>query len=224
MRKIDAVIMQPIFGGLEPFQNDDIFIAFHVIDSQNQIQMLEGNKYIFVNWVTPHLSGLEFCRRLRCHPVTASAKITLVLERSDNEQKKQAIQSGADEYIVGPLTRDVLLEHIFARSKDLSEAPSEHIIEIGDLTIDLAAYRVRSKNEIINVTPSEFRLLRFFCENPERVFTRQQIVQALGKEAGMMEERTVDVWVGRLRRSLMRSGTTYNFRTVRGIGYVFDAA
>lgn len=224
MTKFEILLTNAVEGGLEPFNHDDIHVVFYLIDYPGYIPVLDGETLIFINWTTPRLSGLEFSRRLRCDRKTARSKITMILEDADEDKRKRSISAGADEIIVGPVNRQILLDIVTKRFRKFEDIKADYSVEIGDLSIDLAAFSARWKNNFIKLTPREFKLLRFFCENTNHVFTRQQIIRAVGQEAGMMDERTVDVWIGRLRASLVRAGVPYSFRSVRGIGYAFDVA
>lgn len=224
MTKFEILLTNAVEGGLEQFNHDDIYVLFYLIDSPSDIPVLDGETLIFINWTTPRLSGLEFSRRLRCDRKTARSKITMILEDADEDKRKRSISAGADEIIIGPVNRQLLLDIVMKRFRNFEEIKADYSVEIGDLSIDIAAFSARWKNNIIKLTPREFKLLRFFCENKNHVFTRKQIIRAVGQEAGMMDERTVDVWIGRLRASLVRAGVPYNFRSVRGIGYAFDVA
>lgn len=224
MTRFEILLTNAVEGGLEPFNHDDIHVVFHLIDSPSDIPVLDGETLIYINWTTPRLSGLEFSRRLRCDRKTARSKITMILEDADEYKRKHAISAGADEIIIGPVNRHFILDIVMKRFQKFDEKDADHIVQIGDLSINLAAFSARWRNSLIKLTPTEFKLLRFFCENSNHVFTRKQIIRALGQEAGMMDERTVDVWIGRLRAALARAGVPYNFRSVRGIGYAFDVA
>lgn len=222
--KFEILLTDAVEGGLEPFYHNDICVVFYLLDYPGDIPVLDGETLIFINWTTPRLSGLEFSRRLRCDRKTARSKITMILEDADEDKRKRAISAGADEIIIGPVNRHFILDIVMKRFQEFDETNADYSVEIGELSIDLAAFSARWKNNIIRLTPREFKLLRFFCENTNHVFTRQQIIRAVGQEAGMMDERTVDVWIGRLRASLARAGVPYSFRSVRGIGYAFDVA
>jgi len=167
------------------------------------------------------MSGLELCRRLRCDPQTAAAHLTIVLDDNDQEVRKRALRTGADDYIVGPLTRTALLDRVLSGKFAEHDAVERRVV-VGDLVIDIAAFQARWKGKAIGLMPNEFRLLRYFAEHPSRVFTRVQLIQALGKQEPEIDERTVDVWIGRLRRALKDVGAGNPLRTVRSLGYVFD--
>jgi two-component system phosphate regulon response regulator PhoB len=171
--------------------------------------------------VLPELSGLELCRRLRCDPQTEQAHVTMILEEDDAEPKRRALRAGADDYIVGPVDRASVLDRVLSVQLPEREAPGR-TLRLGDLTLDLAALQARWKDKAIGLMPNEFRLLRYLMEQPGHVFSRGQLIAALGKQEQPVDERTVDAWVSRLRRALREAGAGYPLRTVRSLGYVLD--
>ena len=224
MRKIDILLTSEIEGGNAPFSHGDIQIRFHKWTSQNGLPLFDGSLWAFVDWMLPDISGLEVCRRLRSDPVTSDAHITMVLDDPDPESRRRALKSGADDYMPGPVDRGALLDRVLSinlyECDDMGTPP----LYVGDLVIDAAAFRARWKGKPIDLRPNEFRLLRYFVEHPGRVFSRQQLIAALDKQEPPIDERTVDVWIGRLRRALKNAGAGNPLRTVRSRGYVYDAA
>lgn len=183
---------------------------------------IEGRVWCFVDWLLPETSGLEMCRALRDAPGTAHAHITMVLEEDDGESRRRALRAGADDYMLGPLSSDRLVERLRRyRSSAASGRPQARLIH-GDLTLDLAAHQARWHGKPIPLRPNEFRLLVHFIEHPDQVFSRTGLIAMLGKECQAIDERTVDVWVGRLRRALKAHGVPDPLRTVRSMGYVLD--
>jgi two-component system phosphate regulon response regulator PhoB len=196
--------------------------VLHRWSAPAQLPLIDGSLWAFVDWVLPEMSGLELCRRLRCDPATASAHITIVLEEDDQDDRKRALRTGADDYIVGPLTRTMLLDRILSvNMSEVADASGRHVA-LGELVIDIPAFQARWQGKAIALMPNELRLLRYFVEHPGRVFTRTQLISALGKQEPAIDERTVDVWIGRLRRALKAVGAGNPLRTVRSLGYVFD--
>ena len=168
------------------------------------------------------MPGIEVCRRLRCDPPTAQSHITMVLETDDREARRRALAAGADDYLVGPLNRTKILDRILSLQRPAFEGPPAPMMQLGDLAIDIAAFQARWRDVPIPLLPNDLRLLRYFVEHPGRVFTRTQLIAALGKHNEDIDERTVDVWVGRLRRALRKAGVDLSLRTVRSLGYVLD--
>ena len=125
--------------------------------------------------------------------------------------------------MVGPLHRNAVLDRVLALQSQQAQRRATHQFELGDLTIDMAALQARWAGTPISLRPNEFRLLRFFAENSDRVLTRTDLIEGLGKQEPVIDERTVDVWIGRLRRALKAAGAGNPLRTIRSLGYVFDS-
>ena len=172
--------------------------------------------------ILPDFSGLEACRRLRCDPRTAQAHVTMALEEDSPDDRRRALRAGADDYLIGPLTRTMILDRILSAGGQETDFVAHEIVRLGDLTVENAAFRALWQDKPIPLMPNEFRLLRYFVEHPGRVFSRTQLIAALGKQAPAIDERTVDVWVGRLRAALRNAGAGDQLRTVRSLGYVLD--
>ena len=222
MRRIDIFLTGELAEGFAPFRHGDLELVLHPWSYGAQLPLIEGELWIFVDWVLPEMSGLELCRRLRTDPQTAAAHLTVVLAEDDLEDRKRALRTGADDYIVGPLSRTALLDRVLAGGVRDRDPQVDRRVSLGDLVIDMAAFQARWQGTPVPLMPNEFRLLRYFAEHPGRVFTRPQLITALGKQEPPIDERTVDVWIGRLRRALKTAGAGNRLRTVRSLGYVFD--
>lgn len=185
---------------------------------------IEGTPLCFVDWLLPETSGLELVRRLREARPTRSAHITMVLDGDDSEERRRALKAGADDYMVGPLDAASLLDRLaFYEAGEASSAPARSRLANGDLVVDLAAHQARWQGTAVTLRPNEFRLLAHFMEHPDQVFSRSALIERLGKDDEAIDERTVDVWVGRLRRALAAHGAPDPLRTVRAMGYVMDS-
>ena len=225
MQRIDILLTSDLEGGTAPFRHDSYDMVFHQWTDLSELPLLDGNLWAFVDWVLPDIAGLEVCRRLRGDPLTTDAHVTMVLDSDDQEDRRRALRTGADDYMIGPIDRTALLDRILSFSghdQDMAATPGRAISQ-GDLTVDIAAFQARWRSRPIELMPNEFRLLRYFVEHPGRVFSRTQLIAALGKQEPAVDERTVDVWIGRLRRALRSAGVGNPLRTVRSLGYVFDA-
>ncbi|MFM5948277.1 MAG: response regulator transcription factor [Novosphingobium sp.] len=183
---------------------------------------LPGKVWGFVDWLCPSMSGLEMCRRLREAPATRASHLTLVLEDASPDAKRRALQAGADDYLPGPLDAARIVERVEGLSS--SSTPTRHRLTNGAILLDRAAYQVRINGVPVPMRPNEFRLLAHFMEHPDQVFSRAALIEHLGKDGEAIDERTVDVWVGRLRRALTANGAPDPLRTVRAMGYVMDSA
>ena len=175
----------------------------------------------FVDWLCPTISGLELCRRLRESSTTRRAHLTIVLDEPSQEAKRRALQAGADDYLVGPLDAARLLE----RMEGLADEPVPGRLQLkhGEISLDLGAHQIKVAGKPVPMRPNEFRLLAHFLEHPDQVFSRSALIDRLGKDGDELDERTVDVWVGRLRRALAAHGAPDPLRTVRALGYVLDS-
>ena len=186
------------------------------------VARLDGQVWCFVDWLLPDISGLEMCRRLRDAPTTAHGHITMILDDHDSESRRRALRAGADDYLAGPLTVESLLIRLRLYRSGSIAAMVQDRLAIGELTVDRNAQQARWHGKPVPLRPNEFRLLAHFIVNPDRVFSRSSLIAILGKEAAGLDKRTVDVWVGRLRRSLKACGAPELLRTVRSMGYVLD--
>jgi two-component system phosphate regulon response regulator PhoB len=222
MRQVNILVTSELAGGMAAFAHDDLLVSFHRWTKPSELPLLEGTIWAFVDWVLPDISGLEICRQLRCAPLTAQAHITMVLEEDDFEVRRRALRAGADDYMVGPVNRTSVLDRVLSVVQNDYDGGALRSLSLGELTIDLAAFQASWRGIPVVLMPNEFRLLRFFVEHPRRVFTRAQLIAALGKQDPPVDERTVDVWVGRLRRALRAAGAGAPLRTVRSLGYVLD--
>jgi len=226
MRRIDILLASELSegaaGGLAPFRHDQFDVALHRWSDFSDLPLIEGALWIFIDWVLPEMSGLELCRRLRADALTEHAHVTMVLEEDNLEDRKRALRMGADDYMAGPLTRTALLDRVLGANLGEQDGAAGRVVAQGELMVDAAAFQARFQGKPILLMPNELRLLRYFIEHPGRVFSRAQLISALGKQEPPVDERTVDVWIGRLRRALKGVGAGNPLRTVRSLGYVFD--
>ncbi len=222
MRQITVLHTCEIAGGNDSFVHGDISIHFRHWSETDFLPLLDGTIWACIDWEFHALSGLEVCRRLRCNPLAAQAHITMLLPADDQELRRSALRAGADDYIVGPVSRRMILDRILSNKLDGGANEATRTIAFGELIIDIASYQARWNGRAIALMPNEFRLLRYLIEHPDRVFTRSQLIAALGKHEEPLDERTVDVWIGRLRRALRAAGAPGMVRTVRSLGYVLD--
>lgn len=223
VRTINIFLTDPIAGELADFDNGDLRYAFARLYPDGPRRLVEGPAYAFIDWVMDDLSGLEMCRRLRSDPRMAEAHIAIVLEEDDAEDKRRALRAGADDYVIGPLDRNAILDRVMALQAEAGQGRINERLELGHLLVDLAALQARWGGRPLDLRPNEFRLLHFLAQNPDRVLSRGDLIAALGKQEPPIDERTVDVWIGRLRRALRMVGAGERVRTVRSLGYVYDS-
>lgn len=179
---------------------------------------------ILMDWMLPKLSGVEACRRLRRREETRKTPIIVLTARGDETDRITGLDYGADDYMVKPFS----IPELFARTRALLRRtqPSllEDIIRQGNIEIDTKAFRVKCGETQIHLGPTEFRLLDHFMRHPGRVFSREQLLDAVWGRDVYVEARTVDVHIGRLRKALKKSGNIDPIRTVRSAGYAFEIA
>ena len=179
---------------------------------------------ILMDWMLPKLSGVEACRRLRRREETRNIPIIMLTARGDETDRITGLDYGADDYIVKPFS---ILE-LFARTRALLRRASpsllEDVIRQGDIEIDTKAFRVKCGENQVHLGPTEFRLLDHFMRNPGRVFSREQLLDAVWGRDVYVEARTVDVHIGRLRKVLKKNRASDPIRTVRSAGYAFEIA
>lgn len=224
MDVVNIFLTDRMAESLDDFIHADTRFVFDRLDAGGTRRLVEGPVWAFVDWVMEDLAGLEMCRRMRADPRLQDAHITMVLEEDDAEDRRRALRAGADDYIVGPLDRTAVLDRVLALQSQQQQRHAASRFELGELSIDMAALQARWAGKPITLRPNEFRLLRFFAENPNQVLSRDELIAGLGKQEPPIDARTVDVWIGRLRRALKAAGAGNPLRTVRSLGYVFDAA
>lgn len=208
-------------GGDQPFTHAGVRFAFAGLDASGPQQVIDGAVFAFIDWAMPTISGLEMCRRMRTDPRTAQAHLTMVLESDEPEDRRRALSAGADDYMVGPIDRNGVLDRVLVLYDAAGPRPGQ-LVSQGDLVIDRAAMRARWKGRVIPLAENEFRLLSFLAERPNQVHTRHDLLTALGKQSSPISERTTDVWMKRLRTGLKEVGIADALRTVRQHGYSFE--
>jgi two-component system phosphate regulon response regulator PhoB len=175
-----------------------------------------------IDWMLPGLSGIELIRRLRARPETKQLPIIMLTARGEEFERVRGLATGADDYIVKPFSVPELLARIQALLRRASPQRLSAILTIGDVQLDRDKKRVVRGAREISLGPTEFRLLEFLMENPGRVYSREQLLNSVWGRDIFIDERTVDVHVGRLRKALNRGQEADPIRTVRGGGYAID--
>ncbi|HVK41929.1 MAG TPA: phosphate regulon transcriptional regulator PhoB [Phenylobacterium sp.] len=178
---------------------------------------------IVLDWMLPKISGIEVCRRLRQRSESRNVPIIMLTARGEESDRIRGLDTGADDYIVKPFAMSELSARIRAVLRRIRPGLAEDRVHIGDLTIDRVAHRVKRAGKEIHLGPTEFRLLDYLMQHPGRVFSREQLLDAVWGSDVYVEARTVDVHVGRLRKALNREETMADpIRTVRSAGYSLD--
>jgi len=174
---------------------------------------------VLLDWMLPQVSGIEVCRRLKRAPSTRHIPIILLTARGEEEDTIRGLDTGADDYIVKPFALSLLLARMRAVLRRTRPALSEDKLQRGDLIVDLSAHRVIRAGTEVHLGPTEYRLLRHLMEHPARVFSREQLLDAVWGRDSYVDPRTVDVHVRRLRKALNTEGHPDAIRTVRAAGY-----
>lgn len=177
---------------------------------------------ILLDWMLPGISGIEVCRLVRAKPESRDIPIIMLTARSEEAEKVRGLATGADDYLVKPFSVPELLARIKTILRRLNPDAVAEKLNAGDLVVDRKSRRVNRGQRDINLSPTEFRLLEQLMQNPGRVYSRSQLLDTVWGRDAFVDERTVDVHVGRLRKSLSRGKELDPIRTVRSTGYAFD--
>ena len=177
---------------------------------------------ILLDWMLPGISGIEVCRLVRAKPESRDIPIIMLTARSEESEKVRGLATGADDYLVKPFSVPELLMRIKTILRRLNPEAVAETLNAGDLIVNRKSRRVCRGQRDVNLSPTEFRLLEQLMQNPGRVYSRGQLLDTVWGRDAFVDERTVDVHVGRLRKSLSRGKEADPIRTVRSTGYAFD--
>ena len=200
---------------------------FEVLEATNVDEALlhiseQSPDLIVLDWMLPGQSGRDLARRLRRDECTLDIPIIILTARVEEVDKVQGLEAGADDYVTKPFSPRELIARIKAllrRTRPMTDASP---VRLGDLVLDPGSHRVTIGDKIIGMGPTEFRLLHYFMTHPERVYSRNQLLDLVWGRSRFVGERTVDVHVLRLRKALMNHGYDRHIQTVRGAGYRFS--
>lgn len=174
---------------------------------------------IVLDWMMPHLSGIELCRRLKLKPETRSIPIIMLSARSEEVDRVRGLETGADDYVVKPYSVSELMARVRSQLRRVRPATVGQVLTHDDIVLDAETHRVTRNNQPLKLGPTEFRLLSTFMEKPGRVWSRDMLLDRVWGRDIYVDTRTVDVHVGRLRKVLTQNGGSDPLRTVRGAGY-----
>jgi two-component system, OmpR family, phosphate regulon response regulator PhoB len=196
-----------------------------VVESAEDAQLLLSERsfdLMILDWMLPGISGIEFCRRLRANRDTKALPILMLTARSEEADRIRGLGTGADDYVVKPFSVAEVLARVKALLRRSAPERISDVLTYGDIALDRSAHRVTRRTQEVRVGPTELRLLVYFLENRGRVLSRQQLLDGVWGRDAVIDERTVDVHVGRLRKALDVDASLEDpIRTVRGGGYVF---
>ncbi|MEM9030655.1 MAG: phosphate regulon transcriptional regulator PhoB [Pseudomonadota bacterium] len=176
---------------------------------------------VILDWMLPQVSGIEICRRLRSKPETRGIPILMLTARGEESDRIRGLSTGADDYVVKPFSLPELMARVKAILRRTAPDRLADVLKVSDIELDRAAHKVTRGLREVRLGPTEFRLLEFLMESPGRVLSRTQLLDGVWGRDAFVDERTVDVHIGRLRKSLIRGKERDPIRTVRGAGYVF---
>jgi two-component system, OmpR family, phosphate regulon response regulator PhoB len=177
---------------------------------------------VILDWTLPGVSGLELCRRLRARQVTRALPVIMLTARGEEGERVRGLSTGADDYMVKPFSVPELIARVRALMRRVNPDRVASRLSAGDLELDRQNWRVHRGGRTVHLGPTEFRLLEYLMAKPGRVFSRAQLLDSVWGLSVEIDERTVDVHVGRLRKALSSDGDADPIRTVRGAGYAFD--
>ncbi|MCP1676672.1 two-component system phosphate regulon response regulator PhoB [Natronocella acetinitrilica] len=177
---------------------------------------------ILLDWMLPGMSGIDFAKRIKKDPLCSNIPIIMLTARGEEEDKVRGLDVGADDFVTKPFSPRELVSRIKAVLRRASPMSSDEVVEVNGLRLDPVSHRVSANEEKVDMGPTEFRLLHFFMTHPERVFTRGQLLDNVWGTNVYVEERTVDVHIRRLRKSIADTGHDSLIQTVRGAGYRFS--
>ena len=200
------------------------FLVEHVTNGQEALSCSAKFRphVVLLDWTLPDMSGIEVCRRLRGLPETKDLGVIMVTGRTGDQNAVRGLDAGADDYVVKPFSITELLARMRAVLRRTRADPENRCLQWREIVMDLAAFRVTRNGRNIRLGPTEFRLLRFLMLFPNRIFSREELLDEIRGADASVEPRTVDVYVRRLREAIAHEGEPDVIRTVRTAGYALN--
>ncbi len=177
---------------------------------------------LILDWMLPGLSGIELCRRLRAREETRQLPIIMLTARGEESERIRGLATGADDYVVKPFSTAELMARVKAMLRRVRPETIATVLKVGDIELDRETHRVHRGGREVRLGPTEFRLLEFLLRSPGRVFSRSQLLDGVWGENIYVDDRTVDVHIGRLRKAINIGRSRDPIRTVRGAGYSLE--
>jgi len=198
--------------------------VFEARDGEEALILADEAKpdLVVLDWMLPELSGIEVCRRLRARGPMRNVPIVMLTARGEETDRIRGLDTGVDDYIVKPFSMSELLARLRAVMRRARPSLVEEVMNLGNISIDRGTHRVKRAERDVHLGPTEFKLLDHLMQHPGRVFSREQLLDAVWGSDVYVEARTVDVHVGRLRKALNEVDERDPIRTVRSAGYSFD--
>lgn len=200
------------------------FRVEEAVDGEEALTRIEEVKpdLVLLDWMLPVMSGIEVCRQIRRRSTTRDLPVIMVTARTEDQDVVRGLNTGADDYVTKPFSMDGLLARMRALLRRAGTLPTKGRLTFDDMMMDLASHRVQRNGRPLHLGPTEFRLLEFLLEHPRRVFSREELLDAVWGPDIHVEPRTVDVHIRRLRKSINAPGERDLVRTVRSAGYALD--
>ena len=203
-------------NGFQPIEAEDYDTALSfLIDPYPDLVLLD--------WMIPGGSGIQVIKQMKRENNTRDIPIIMLTAKGEEEDKVKGLETGADDYVIKPFSPKELVARVKAILRRLSPMSAEDVIEFNGLSLDPVSHRVTSQDKPIDMGPTEFKLLHFFMTNPERVYSREKLLNYVWGTNVYVEDRTVDVHIRRLRKAIEQDGHDRMIQTVRGTGYRFSA-
>ncbi|HGN0420822.1 TPA: phosphate regulon transcriptional regulator PhoB [Proteus mirabilis] len=203
-------------NGFQPIEAEDYDTALSfLIDPYPDLVLLD--------WMIPGGSGIQVIKQMKRENNTCDIPIIMLTAKGEEEDKVKGLETGADDYVIKPFSPKELVARVKAILRRLSPMSAEDVIEFNGLSLDPVSHRVTSQDKPIDMGPTEFKLLHFFMTHPERVYSREQLLNYVWGTNVYVEDRTVDVHIRRLRKAIEQDGHDRMIQTVRGTGYRFSA-
>ena len=196
------------------------YLVIHADNGEDAMMLVEEEMpdVIVLDWMMPHLSGIEVCRRLKSKSTTRGIPIIMLSARSEDVDRVRGLETGADDYVVKPYSVIELMARVRSQLRRVRPSVGQQLT-YDDITLDAESHKVTRDGNELKLGPTEFRLLVTFMEKPSRVWGRDQLMDRVWGRDNYVDTRTVDVHIGRLRKALMQFGGSDVVRTVRGAGY-----
>jgi two-component system, OmpR family, phosphate regulon response regulator PhoB len=175
-----------------------------------------------LDWMLPGVSGIELCRRLRAWPETRRVPIIMLTARGEESERIRGLATGADDYVVKPFSTPELMARVKALLRRVKPETISSVLKVADIELDRETHRAHREGRELKLGPTEFKLLEFFMQAPGRVFSREQLLDNVWGQNIYVDDRTVDVHIGRLRKAINRGKERDPLRTVRGAGYSLE--
>jgi two-component system phosphate regulon response regulator PhoB len=177
---------------------------------------------VLLDWMLPHLSGIEVCRQIRRRPATRELPVIMITARSEDQDAVRGLNTGADDYVTKPFSTEALVARMRALMRRSNTLPAKGELRFHDLVLDLSSHRISRNGRQLHLGPTEYRLMEFLMQRPRRVFSREELLDAIWGPSIHVEPRTVDVHIRRLRKAINAPDEMDVVRTVRAAGYALD--